>query len=73
MLVSPTNPVGIKLYSYAKLSLLFCFKNMLIDHVSENTLLKEKENKMKFLLISLQMDYDSLVLGPVTVHTSPHL
>ena len=53
--------------------LLFCFKSILIDHVSENTLLKEKENKMKFLLISLQMDYDSLVLGPVTVHTAPHL
>ena len=49
------------------------FENMLIDNVSENTLLKEKENKMKLLLISLQMDYDSLVLGPVTVHTTPHL
>jgi len=46
---------------------------MLIDHVSENTPLEEKENKMKFLLISLQMDYDSLVLEPVTVHTTPHL
>ena len=32
MLVFPTNPLGIELYS-----LLFWLKNMLIDHVSENT------------------------------------
>ena len=37
MLVSPTNPLGIELYFYAVFP-LFCFKNMLIDHVSENTL-----------------------------------
>ena len=36
MLVSPTNPLGIELCS--SLFLLFCFKNMLIDHVSENAL-----------------------------------
>ena len=34
MLVSPTNPTRIELYSYA--NSFFCFKNMLIDHVSEN-------------------------------------
>ena len=33
MLVSPTNPLGIELYSYASVFL----KNMFIDHVSENT------------------------------------
>ena len=38
MLVSPTNPLGIELYSYV-LKVFFCFAlNMLIDQVSENTL-----------------------------------
>ena len=37
MLVSETNPPGIELYSYANV-VLFWLKNMLIDHVSENTL-----------------------------------
>ena len=39
MLVSPTNPQGIELYSYADFFLWFWSKNMLGDHVSENTLL----------------------------------
>ena len=39
MLVSRTNPLGIELYTLCKLFILFCFKNMLTDHVSENTLL----------------------------------
>ena len=39
MLVSPVNPREIKFYSYAKVSLfLFWWKNMLIYHVSENTI-----------------------------------
>ena len=38
MLVSSTNPLGIELYFYANSFLFFCFKNRLIDHVSENTL-----------------------------------
>ena len=39
MLVSPTNPPGIELYSYAEFFLWFWLKNKLKDHVSENTLL----------------------------------
>ena len=39
MLVSPVNPPEIKFYSDAKVSLfLFWWKNMLIYHVSENTI-----------------------------------
>ena len=38
ILVSPTIPPGIELYSYANLSFLFWLKNMLFDHMSENTL-----------------------------------
>ena len=41
MLVSPTNPAGIELYSYANAFFCFLLKNMLIDHVSENTLIIE--------------------------------
>ena len=39
MLVSPTNPQGIELHSYAEFFLCFWLKNMLSDHVGENTLL----------------------------------
>ena len=35
MLLSPTNPPGIQLYSYAN-ALLFWLKNILFDHMSEN-------------------------------------
>ena len=39
MLVFPVNPPEIKFYSYANVSLfLFWWKNMLINHVSENTI-----------------------------------
>jgi len=38
MLVSPTNPLGIELYSYANVFFCFALKNMLIDNVSENTI-----------------------------------
>ena len=37
MLVSPTNPLGIELYSYANTFLCFGWKNVLIDNESENT------------------------------------
>ena len=38
MLVSPSNLLGMKLYSYANVCFCFGWKNMLINHVSENTL-----------------------------------
>ena len=38
MLVFPTDPLGIETLFLSKGFLLLCFKNMLIDHVSENTL-----------------------------------
>ena len=39
MLVSPTNPAGIELYSHANTFFpLLWLKNVLIDHLSENTL-----------------------------------
>ena len=38
MLVSPTSLLGIELYSYANGFCCFALKNMVIDHVSENTL-----------------------------------
>ena len=38
MLVSQTNPPGIELYFSVKYFLLLWLKNMLTDHVSENTL-----------------------------------
>ena len=41
ILVSPTNPSGIELYSYENIFSFFWLKNVLIDHVSENAL-KEK-------------------------------
>ena len=36
MMVSPTNPPGIELYSYANVFFCFWLKNMLIDHVIEH-------------------------------------
>ena len=39
MLVSPINPLGTELCNfYANVFFYFCLKNMLIDHVTENTL-----------------------------------
>ena len=50
MLVSPANPLGIEPYSYANVFLLFSLKNMLIDHVSENTLYN---SRVTLLLLTL--------------------
>ena len=38
MMLSLAKPPGIELYSYANAFFCFGLKNMLIDHVSENTL-----------------------------------
>ena len=40
ILVFPTNPVRIELYSYTKVFFCFWLKNVIIDHVSESTLYK---------------------------------
>ena len=74
MLVSQTNPPGIELYFYVKYFLLLWLKNMLTDHVSENTLfvtntlLFEIEAKVNskianyqpFLYFTSQWDTESL-------------
>ena len=38
MLVSPSNPQGIEIHSYANIFFCFGWKNMFIDHMIENTL-----------------------------------
>ena len=42
MLVSPINPPRIELYCLCKRFLLFWWKNMLTDHVGENTLCRDR-------------------------------
>ena len=50
MLVSPTNPSGIELYTYVNVFFFVCLfwlKNILIDHVSESTLFIQFDESSK--------------------------